>query len=243
MPSSVALLSLQKTQAPVSLTITLLPSTSISSQSPPSRRRFGRISSITALMICVRSVSGVADCLGCSDWPSILFTFSSCLFALMDCTRPSAEPMAQPRKVARRCSARAGSVATASAERLSAGAARLCVRILEREPRSFEGNHEIYGGARQELVAFHVDEHLHAIAFDHSVVGLGVADETHHVLVAGAAAGLDHDAQAADGVGRPGDRAPDRVQRAVGEIDHCCPSLLRNGPAEEWQDLCHAITY
>ena len=35
-PSSVALLSLQNTQAPVSLTMTLLPSISISSQSPPS---------------------------------------------------------------------------------------------------------------------------------------------------------------------------------------------------------------
>ena len=48
MPSSVALLSLQNTQAPVSLTMILLPSISISSQSPPSRCRFGRISSITA---------------------------------------------------------------------------------------------------------------------------------------------------------------------------------------------------
>src|SRR5450755_3306324 len=57
MPSSVALLNLQNTQAPVSLTMILLPSISISWQSPPSRCRFGRMSSITALMMRVRSSS------------------------------------------------------------------------------------------------------------------------------------------------------------------------------------------
>src|SRR5271165_6770208 len=90
MPSRVALLNLQKTQAPVSLTITLLPQISTSSQSPPSRRKFGRISSITSVMSRIRSASAVATWLICSDSTSMILPM------LLDGSQTNARVTCQP---------------------------------------------------------------------------------------------------------------------------------------------------
>src|SRR6266702_3918152 len=118
-----------------------------------------------------------------------------------------------------------------STERFSAGAAILRVRIFEGEARSLQGDHEVDRRAREVFVALVVDEDAHAVALDHGVIGIDLVDETQHVFVTGAAARLDHDAEAVDRLVGPGDRVAYRIQRTIGQIDHCSPSLL--GPFEQ----------
>src|SRR6266567_2163046 len=113
-----------------------------------------------------------------------------------------------------------------STERFSAGAAILRVWIFEGEARSLQGDHEVDRRAREVFVALVVDEDAHAVALDHGVVGVDLIDETQHVFITGTAARLDHDAEAVDRLVGPGDRVAYRVQRTVGQIDHCSPSLL-----------------
>src|SRR5208283_3322250 len=194
MPSSVALASLQNTQAPVSRTLILLPSIETNSQSPPSRFRLGRISSMTSRTRRIRSCSAERTGFSC--------TISVCMVMALDSSKNSAE-------------------AKNSAETLAAGAAVGGVGIFESEAGALDGDDEIDGHAGEQFARGGFDENLDAIALDQFVVFLGLLDQAHQIFVAGAAARLDFKAQALDGLGRPLDGVADSVQCAVGEMDHC----------------------
>ena len=71
----------------------------------------------------------------------------------------------------------------------------LGVGVFEGEAGAFDGDDEIDRRAGKQILALGVDKDLDAVAFDDRVFFLRRFDQAHHIFIARASAGFDHDAQ------------------------------------------------
>ena len=67
------------------------------------------------------------------------------------------------------------------------------IRVVESETGTLHGDHIVDRRAGEQFVAAIVDEEFDAILLDHGVIGIGLPDEAHFVLITRASAGIDHD--------------------------------------------------
>jgi hypothetical protein len=116
----------------------------------------------------------------------------------------------------------------ASTKRLAAAAFVLGIRVVEGKAGAFQAFDEVDRHTVQQRLRIRIDKHPDTGGFDHRIIISRSGVQTDQVLVAGAAAGLDHDPQSPLGLARPRHRGLDGIPGLFGQNDH--DRLLALGP-------------